>query len=122
MSTNKKHKELHKQLEEEKIRVGHELELVKASGQNMDTRREGSPFGKREEEATEAMELEKRLAMEKKLTDQLAAIEHALEKFDDKTYGLCDICGEPIDEARLEALPQATVCMKCKAEQAKNVQ
>ena len=83
-------------------------------------RREGSPFGKREEEATESFELEKRLALEKRIKDQLADIEHALDKFDKGTYGLCDNCGQPIDPERLEALPQASLCLNCKALLAKN--
>ena len=83
-------------------------------------RREGSPFGKREEEATESFELEKRLALEKRIKDQLADVEHALDKFDKGTYGLCDNCGQPIDPERLEALPQASLCLNCKALLAKN--
>ncbi|MBA7610741.1 RNA polymerase-binding transcription factor DksA [subsurface metagenome] len=77
-------------------------------------RREGSPFGKREEEATESFELEKRLALEKGIKDRLAEVEHALHKFENGTYGLCDACGQPIDPARLEALPQASLCLSCK--------
>ena len=83
-------------------------------------RREGSPFGKREEEATESFELEKRLALEKRIKDQLADVEHALDKFDKGTYGLCDNCGQPIDPERLEALPQASLCLNCKALLTKN--
>jgi DnaK suppressor protein len=76
--------------------------------------------GKREEEATESFELERRLTLEKRLIDQLADVEHALKKFEDGTYGLCDNCGQPIDPARLEALPQASLCLNCKARQAKD--
>ena len=83
-------------------------------------RREGSPFGKREEEATESFELEKRLALEKRLKEQLVDIGHALDKFDKGTYGLCDNCGQSIDPARLEALPQASLCLSCKTLMAKN--
>ena len=83
-------------------------------------RREGSPFGKREEEATESFELEKRLALEKRIKDQLADVEHALDKFDKGTYGLCDNCSQPIDPERLEALPQASLCLNCKTLLTKN--
>jgi RNA polymerase-binding protein DksA len=111
---------LRSRLEGEKKRLLAELEQIKASATPTDERREGSPFGKREEEATEALELEKRLALEKRINEQLADIEHALHKFERGTYGLCDNCGQPIDPARLEALPQASSCMQCKAQQAKN--
>ena len=107
-------------LKSERERLNEELEQLQASVPTSEERREGSPFGKREEEATEALELEKRLAMEKRIRQELAGIEHALKKFEEGTYGLCDSCGQPIDPARLEALPQASLCLNCKAQQAKN--
>ena len=111
---------LRSRLESEQKRLTEELEQLKASAHPTDERREGSPFGKREEEATETLELETRLALEKRIRNQLAEIKHALDKFEQGTYGLCDICGQPIDPARLEALPQASLCLNCKASQAKN--
>lgn len=107
-------------LESERIRLMEELKQLEASATPPDERREGSPFGKREEEATEALELEKRLALEKRTMEQLADVEHALDKFKEGTYGSCDNCGKPIDPERLEALPQASLCMHCKSLQAKN--
>jgi len=107
-------------LENERTRLLGELEQLKANASTPDERREGSPFGKREEEATETLELEKRLAMEKQTREQLAGVEHALQKFEEGTYGSCDNCGQPIDPARLEALPQASLCLNCKTQQAKN--
>ncbi|MCL0053326.1 TraR/DksA C4-type zinc finger protein [Dehalococcoidales bacterium] len=108
---------LRSHLESEQRRLIEELEQLKASIRPASERREGSPFGKREEEATETLELEKRLSLEKRIRKQLAEIEHALHKFEQGTYGLCDDCGQPIDPARLEALPQANLCLSCKARQ-----
>jgi DnaK suppressor protein len=108
------------QLESEHIRLTSELEQLEASGSSSDERREGSPFGKREEEATETLELEKRLALENRVRQELASIEHALEKFEKGTYGMCDNCGKAIDPERLEVLPQASLCVNCKALLAKN--
>jgi len=111
---------LRSRLESEQKRLTEELEQLKASVRPASERREGSPFGKREEEATESFELEKRLALEKRIRDSLVEVEHALHKFEEGSYGSCDICGELIDPARLEALPQANLCLNCKAKQAKN--
>ena len=111
---------LRARLESERARLNEELEQLQASGSNSEERREGSPFGKREEEATETLELEKRLVLENRTREQLTYVEHALHKFEEGTYGLCDSCGQSIDPARLEALPQARRCMSCKAQQAKN--
>jgi len=110
---------LRSRLEMERKRLTEELEQLKVSVRPINERREGSPFGKREEEATESFELERRLALEKRIRDQLADVEHALNKFEQGTYGLCDGCGQPIDPARLDALPQANLCLSCKAKNAK---
>ncbi|MDO8717049.1 MAG: TraR/DksA C4-type zinc finger protein [Dehalococcoidales bacterium] len=108
---NEKYRSL---LESESKHLRGDLEQLETSGQPAEERREGSPFGKREEEATESFELEKRLALEKQIRAKLGEIEHALSKFEKGTYGLCDICGQPINPERLEALPQANLCMSCK--------
>ncbi len=106
-------------LENDRKRLSEQLAQLRAS-RPTDERREGSPFGKREEEAAETTELENRMALEKRILDQTAEVEKALNKFEKGTYGLCERCGKPIVPARLEALPQATLCISCKATQAKN--
>ncbi len=112
--------QLHSRLESEKKRLLSELEKLEISAHPTEVRREGSPFGKREEEATESLELEKRLALERQLKENLADVEHALHKFEEGTYGLCDICGRPIPPERLQALPQASLCLECKAKNVKS--
>lgn len=112
--------EFYGHLKKEKKQIAGRLEQLRARRQPPGERREGSPFGKREEEASEASELEKRLALEKKLRGTLAEIEHALEKYEAGTYGLCDSCGQPIELTRLQALPQANLCLSCKSRQAKD--
>jgi DnaK suppressor protein len=42
-------------------------------------------------------------------------IDRALAKIDAGTYGLCEQCGQPIPEPRLQALPQAALCVSCKS-------
>ncbi len=113
-----KYKELRARLESERKRLQEELEQLTVSLHPGDDRREGSPFGKREEEATETSELEKRLALEQRTRDLLSSVEHALQKFEEGTYGLCDKCGKAIASERLEALPQASLCVECKAKEA----
>lgn len=102
-------------LEKEKQQLEAELVELRKSTPALGERREGSPFGKREEEAAEAIELEKRMAMEKRITDLIKDIDHALEKFARGMYGICELCLEPISPERLEILPMARLCMKCKA-------
>jgi len=47
----------------------------------------------------------------------IVKIKEALERIDDKTYGLCEECGEDISEARLKARPVTTLCIDCKKRQ-----
>jgi len=44
----------------------------------------------------------------------LQAIDAALQRIEDGTYGICQSCGEPIAPERLEALPWTTRCIDCK--------
>ena len=44
----------------------------------------------------------------------LAAIDEALTRIEEGTFGTCARCGKPIAEARLEAMPYATKCIDCK--------
>lgn len=107
-------------LETEAKRLADELQSTADNASTAEERREGSPFGKREEEAMETLELEKRLGLENRIRQELVNVEHALDKIVKGTYGLCDNCGKQIAPARLEALPQAALCMDCKALLAKN--
>ena len=112
MATTKSN-QVRARLESERKRIQEELVQLSTT-HALDERREGSPFGKREEEATESMELEKRLALENRLKSLLAEVERAIQKLDDGTYGVCDICSATIDPARMEALPQAILCLNCR--------
>ena len=46
----------------------------------------------------------------------LAAIEGALRRIDEGTYGVCQRCGKQIAPERLEAIPYAELCIDCKRE------
>ncbi len=65
--------------------------------------------------STSMMEKEIALSVEDDLEEMVVAVDKALEKIGDKSYGVCDICGEDISGARLEAIPWATLCINCKS-------
>jgi RNA polymerase-binding protein DksA len=44
----------------------------------------------------------------------LQAIDAALQRIENGTYGICRTCGQPIDPERLEALPWTTQDIDCK--------
>ena len=107
---------LRAQLEREQMHLIHQLAQLEAGKNTAEEKRESTPFGKRDQGATETLELEKRLTLEKRIRGQLAEIERAMQKIKDRTYGSCEKCGHPIDPARLDALPTASLCMLCKAQ------
>jgi RNA polymerase-binding transcription factor DksA len=43
---------------------------------------------------------------------ELADVEHALKRLDDGSYGVCEVCGEPISPKRLESSPAARLCTR----------
>ena len=53
------------------------------------------------------------------LTDRdrgkLEAIDEAISRVEDGSYGLCEECGEKIGHERLEARPVTTLCIECKS-------
>ena len=65
------------------------------------------------DDATEAFEQAKDLALRQNAEQVLAQVEGALVRFDLGTYGRCEQCGAEIDPARLKALPYVTHCLHC---------
>lgn len=59
------------------------------------------------DEASNLYDRERDMAAIENMDRLLAKVDRALAKIDDGTYGLSDIDGSPIPEARLEALPYA---------------
>ena len=71
-------------------------------------------FGKRIGDGTvEAISRLTDIGVGTSLESGLARTERALAKLDDGTYGRCDACGGRIPAARLEAMPDAVLCMGC---------
>jgi DnaK suppressor protein len=63
---------------------------------------------------TATFERERDLSLVNNVRDLMERIDKALAKIDEGTYGLCDRCGNPIEKARLKALPYANLCIKDK--------
>ena len=61
--------------------------------------------------ATDLLDLEVDLALEENADNVVAEIDDALGRIESGTYGLCAVCGLPIPEERLAAIPYATLCL-----------
>jgi RNA polymerase-binding protein DksA len=63
---------------------------------------------------TDAMEREKAFLFASAEGRLLMEINEALRRVYNKAYGICEECGQPIARARLEAMPTARLCLRCK--------
>lgn len=65
--------------------------------------------------ATETFEREKDESILEQVEGELIDIDRALDRIADGTYGICEACGKPIGDARLEAIPTARFCVEDQA-------
>ncbi|MDQ7051558.1 MAG: TraR/DksA C4-type zinc finger protein [candidate division KSB1 bacterium] len=71
---------------------------------------------------TDYMEREKAFFFARREGRLLYHLDQALERIEKGTYGICRECGQPISEARLEAVPHASMCIECKSNEEKKRQ
>jgi DnaK suppressor protein len=60
---------------------------------------------------TETNQRSVNLSLIEQIESELGDVESALQKLEDGTYGICEACGDKIDEARLEAIPSTRFCI-----------
>jgi DnaK suppressor protein len=59
---------------------------------------------------TETFEKERNVSLLEQVTDELAEIEAAFQRLERGTYGICEACGRPISDERLEVMPATPYC------------
>lgn len=117
--------EVRRRLEELRRRLldqmGHLQETIAedyAGGPGPVDRWEHSGYGDHlADDGTAVFERERSLGQEQDYREHLRLVQHALYKLDTGTYGLCDVCGRPIDPERLQALPETNLCIVDKQKQ-----
>ncbi|HEV7678617.1 MAG TPA: TraR/DksA C4-type zinc finger protein [Candidatus Dormibacteraeota bacterium] len=67
------------------------------------------------DQGTETFERERDVSVLQRVEAQLREVEAALERLEAGTYGLCELCGKPIGDERLEAMPAARYCLEDQA-------
>jgi len=70
-------------------------------------------YGSQAAAATQVFEQQRDLALRERNENQLAAVERALGRIEDGTFGVCVRCGAEIAPDRLTALPWAAHCIEC---------
>src|SRR3954471_15604759 len=77
----------------------------------------GSKSGDWIDQSSQESDLHVRLALKQTDHKLLRAIDEAIHRIDQGTYGICMECENEIAPARLEAVPWTRVCIDCKAKQ-----
>ena len=67
------------------------------------------------EAGTDSNDRETALRLASGESDMLRAVEEALQRIEDGTYGVCTDCDNPIPIKRLEVFPAAQRCVECKS-------
>jgi DnaK suppressor protein len=102
------HKVLKERLESEKEKLISQLEQLQINGhQNLGYSTHMA------DDASAAFDQARDLALRGNLERMLQQVQEALDRFADGTFGICAECGNPIDPARLKALPHAAHCLDC---------
>jgi len=71
------------------------------------------------DQGTDTQEQEKTAYLIETEYQKIKLIKEAIKRIYDKTYGICEICGCYITEARLKIIPYARFCIECKTKEEK---
>lgn len=94
---------------EQRLAALHEdYDGIVAASQDTNADDEHDPEG-----ATIAYERSQVGTLVRQAQEHLEAVEAAERRVADGSYGVCERCGDPIPDARLEARPTATTCVRC---------
>ena len=89
-----------------------EAELLRSKVQELDAKGDDLSYDEGfADSAQVAAERGENRVLYDQLRRELDDIEHALARMDDGSYGTCEVCGNPISEARLEMLPATRFCI-----------
>jgi DnaK suppressor protein len=72
-----------------------------------------------EDQATVSLMAETSLTLLGPKRLELEAIEEALQRLENGSYGLCEVCGQPIEPRRLEIMPETPLCRGCMTQREK---
>ena len=72
-----------------------------------------------EDQASVSLLAETHLSLLGPKRQELEAIEEALMRLENGTYGLCEVCSQPIEPRRLEIMPETGLCRTCQSHREK---
>ena len=109
--------QIKQRLEEKKAELQTQIgDLTQAYPPPVDTTEVSEGPQEFEETATDFLETQQEQSILVNEQALLTEVEAALKRIEDGTYGRCVVCGQPIPEKRLEAIPWAARCVKDEAQ------
>jgi len=115
--TAKELKAVRAELEADVARLLHEISVAEYELAGL-MRDAGDGSGDDQADAgTKTFEREQEISLANNARVMFEQSQHALQRIDDRSYGICESCGNPIGKNRLQAFPRATLCMPCKSKQ-----
>ena len=97
--------------------------LLEKRSELIDVVQKTETYGREADSSAEAMDIAdkasssytKEFMFSKSGSDRqlLQAVIDALDRIEEKDYGDCSNCGEPVERKRLEAVPWAALCLSC---------
>ncbi|GAB6274825.1 MAG: hypothetical protein STSR0004_16900 [Peptococcaceae bacterium] len=109
---------MRQRLEEEKIRLLERIDLLNKTGLAASLRDSTGELSLADNNpadiGSEVFERSKDFAFREDDKIKIKAIDDALAKIENGSYGKCEICGRQISPKRLEAMPYTTLCYACK--------
>jgi RNA polymerase-binding transcription factor DksA len=102
------------ELSKELTRLKHELELIEAEMEDLIADSGEGAGDDQADSGTKTFEREHEMSLVINARDMVLQTERALVRIDNKSYGNCEDCSNPIGKERLHVFPRATLCMICK--------
>lgn len=105
-----------KQLEEEKARLTHAIDFLEKDNpgsisDELGELADGGTDNHMADTATALHDRELEAGLEEGAQQTLVEIEAALQRMEEGSYGVCEVCGEPIGAERLSAIPWTRLCI-----------
>jgi DnaK suppressor protein len=119
MTMNKRQQEkLRKRLEERRVEIESDMSFMAAEMRSIgvDQDQEKGSLGNHiADDGSNVAEAERIVTVSEDFQQILAQVNGALERMSEGNYGVCQRCGKPIGEERLEAFPYVAYCIECQS-------
>ncbi len=122
--TKKELQDVRKKLVQEKAKILEELMKIKGESLNKSFKDASGDLSgytfHMADMATDLYDREFSLELAEGERERLYALDEAIKRIDEGTYGKCDSCGGKVSKQRLKVMPQAKYCIECQEKEEKS--